>query len=235
MDTPEKSRAGILEENSRRKEQLESGLYAPWQPAEIFMKSGRLRDAAALLRAADVFPREGYRVLEIGCGEGGWLPDLLGWRLLARDLFGVDFDPRRVIAARRRLPGCHFFAADGGALPFGDATFDFTLSSTVFSSILVPALQEQVAREIVRVLRPGGAHLYYDLAMDNPANDRVRGLPAARVRELFPGLEIRLRRVTLAPPLCRALSPRFPALAAALESLPFLRSHLLAVVHKSSG
>lgn len=232
---PENARAAILEENARRRQEVENGLYAPWQPAEIFMKSGRLRDAAALLRRLDVFPREGCRVLEIGCGEGGWLPDLLGWRLAARDLFGVDFDPRRLIAARRRLPGCRFFAADGAALPFADASFDFTLGSTVFSSLLEPALQERVAREIVRVLRPGGVHLHYDLAMNNPANGQVRGLSPGRVRELFPSLSFAGRRTTLAPPLCRRLAPLSPALATALESLPFLRSHLVAVLRKSSG
>lgn len=232
---PENARAGILEENARRRQEVENGLYAPWQPAEIFMKSGRLRDAAALLRRQGLFPREGCRVLEVGCGEGGWLPDLLGWRLKASDLFGVDFDPRRLIAARRRLPGCRFFAADGAALPFADASFDFTLGSTVFSSLLEPALQERVAREIVRVLRPGGAHLHYDLALDNPANRQVRGLTAGRVRELFPSLSFTGHRTTLAPPLCRRIAPLSPALATLLESLPFLRSHLVAVLRKSSG
>lgn len=227
------ARERILAANSRRRAEAEGGgLYAPSNPAEIFMTSGRRREAAALLASLGVFPREGSRVLEVGCGEGGLLPDLLGWRLAADDLHGVDLDGARLAVARRRLPGCHFHEADAAALPFPDGSFDLVIASTVFSSILEPRLQQAVAAEIARVLRPGGAYLHYDLAVDSPRNKNVRGLPARRLAELFPGLAGKVRRVTLAPPLCRALLPRFLPLAALLEALPFLRSHLLAVLLK---
>lgn len=226
------ARARILEGNQQRRRELEGGLYAPAHPAELFMTGGRRRAAAALLAGLGVFPREGARVLEIGCGEAGLLPDFLGFRLAARDLYGVDFDLARLAVARRRLPGCHFTAGDGAALPFAAGSFDLVIAATVFSSLLEPELQQAVAAEIVRVLRPGGAYLHYDLALDNPRNRQVRAVPAARLDALFPGLRGHKRRVTLAPPLCRALLPRFPTLAAIFEALPFLRSHLLAVLVK---
>ncbi len=226
------ARERILAANTRRRAEVDGGRYAPSNPAELFMTGGRRREAAALLAALGVFPREGTKVLEIGCGEGGLLPDLLSFRLAADDLWGVDLDAARLAAARRRLPGCHFAEADAAALPFADASFDLLIASTVFSSILEDAIQQAVAAEIARVLRPGGAYLHYDLAVGNPRNPGVRGVPARRLAELFPGLSGKVRRATLAPPLCRALLPRFLPLAALLEGLPFLRSHLIAVLLK---
>lgn len=228
----EKARARILRDNDRRRAEALDGRYAPSNAAELFMTGGRRRLAAEMLAGLGVFPREGQKVLEIGCGEGGLLPDLLGWRLAAGDLYGVDLDEARLGVARRRLPGCFFTQADASALPFGDAAFDLVIASTVFSSILEKSLQQAVAAEIARVLRPGGAYLHYDLAVDSPRNPNVRGVPARRLRELFPSLEGKVRRATLAPPLCRALLPRFPTVAALLEALPFLHSHLLAVLKK---
>lgn len=222
----------IREDNARRRTEVGHGRYAPSNPAELFMTGGRRRAAAELMEKLGVFPREGARVLEVGCGEGGLLPDFLGFRLAARDLYGIDLDPARLAGARRRLPGCHFAAADAAALPFAAASFDLVVASTVFSSLLEDPLQAAVAAEIARVLRPGGAYLHYDLAVGNPRNENVRGVPARRLAELFPGLAGQVRRVTLAPPLCRALLPRWAPLAALLEGLPFLRTHLLAVLLK---
>ena len=37
-----------------------------------------------------------------------------------------------------------------------------------------------------RWVRPGGGVLWYDFTFDNPRNPDVRGVPLARVRELFP-------------------------------------------------
>jgi len=42
-----------------------------------------------------------------------------------------------------------------------------------------------------------------------------------------------VRRVTLAPPLSRPLARIAWPLAAALETLPFLRSHLMASIQKA--
>jgi len=228
----EAARQRILAANAARRAEVDGGRYAPSNAAELFMTGGRRREAALLLAALGVFPREGTKVLEIGCGEGGLLPDLLSFRLAADDLHGVDLDPARLAVARRRLPGCHFAEADAAALPFAGGSFDLVVASTVFSSILEQPLQAAVAAEVCRVLAPGGAYLHYDLAVGNPRNANVRGVSARRLAALFPGLRGQVRRVTLAPPLCRALLPRFGPLAALLEGLPFLRSHLLAVLLK---
>ncbi|MGZ7259737.1 hypothetical protein ACXWO8_09385, partial [Streptococcus pyogenes] len=72
-----------------------------------------------------------------------------------------------------------------------------------------------------RWLKPGGAVVWYDFTVDNPRNPDVRGVPLSRVRALFPQGRLTARRVTLAPPLARAL----PAAYALLNIIPWLRTH----------
>ncbi len=56
MNHPENLESGeaarIVSENRRREAEIDEALYAPWQPAEVFMKQGRERVAAHLLRRA---------------------------------------------------------------------------------------------------------------------------------------------------------------------------------------
>jgi hypothetical protein len=94
-------------------------------------------------------------------------------------------------------------------------------------------VRQLLADEIVRVLAPGGALLWYDFAYDNPANANVKGIKRAEVRRLFPSLRGRIKAVTLAPPLARLLAPRAWTLATLLEAIPLLRTHLMGVLIKS--
>lgn len=120
-------------------------------------------------------------------------------------------------------------------LPYRDRSFDIVLQSTVFTSLLDPGFQEQVAREMVRVLRRDGWILWYDFRVNNPWNPDVRGVAKRRVNELFPGMASVFYPVTLAPPLIRALVPRFTWLARLLNAFPCSRSHYWAVLWWSDG
>ena len=70
-------------------------------------------------------------------------------------------------------------------MPWADGTFALVVTWTVFSSILSGPARAAVAAEIVRVLRPGGALLYYDFAWNNPRNPNVRGVRSREVTRLF--------------------------------------------------
>ena len=74
--------------------------------------------------------------------------------------------------------------------------------------------------------------LWYDFTWNNPRNADVRGVPLARVRELFAQGRMRHERVTLAPPLARALCRVHPALYGLFNLLPPLRTHVLAWIEK---
>jgi hypothetical protein len=68
--------------------------------------------------------------------------------------------------------------------------------------------------------------------VNNPRNPDVRGVPVARIRQLFPQGQVRAQRLTLAPPLGRAAARAHPALWSLLNALPWLRTHVLAWVQK---
>jgi ubiquinone/menaquinone biosynthesis C-methylase UbiE len=209
--------------------------YAPWQPGEELMRASRRRRAIALLRDAGVFPAAGEPCLEVGCGALGWLADLLSWGLRTSDLHGIDLDPARIARAREAMPGADLRTGDAAALPWPDDTFRLVIASTVFTSVLDAGVRGAIAGEMTRVVAPGGAVLVYDFRVPSPGNADVRPLPSRELRRLFPTLDGWIASVTLAPPLARAVAPVSDVLAALLEALPFLRTHLLAILVKGGA
>ncbi len=222
----------ILREYRRREQEVDADLYAPWNPAEDFLRAGRRRVAISLLRRAGVFPVAGEPVLEVGYGRIGWLGELLGWGLRTADLHGIELDEHRGQAARRALPAADLRIGDAAELPWEDGTFQLVVASTVFSSILDDDLRRRIAAEIERTLAPGGALLWYDFRYRNPRNRQVRAISSTELRELFPRLEGKIRSASLLPPLARRTLLWSVLLTAALEAIPPLRSHLVAVLRK---
>lgn len=113
-------------------------------------------------------------------------------------------DPR---TARETWPELQIIQGNAAELPYRDRSFDVVVQLTVFTSLLDRGFQEQVAREMVRVLKRAGWILWYDFRVNNPWNPDVRGVPRRRVKELFPGMASAFYPVTLGPPLARALVP----------------------------
>ena len=106
--------------------------------------------------------------------------------------------------------------------------------STVFTSLLNDAFQQRLADRIWAWVRPGGGVLWYDFTVNNPRNPDVRGVPVARVRELFPAGRLHVRRLTLAPPIARTVTRLHPSLYPVFNMCPWLRTHVLAWVEKPS-
>jgi SAM-dependent methyltransferase len=222
----------ILAEFRRRGREVDHNLYAPWNPSASLNRAGRTRRAARLLARCGVFPKRGDACLEIGYGSLGWLAELLAWGLAETDLHGIELDPERAAVAREVLPSADLRVGDASQLPWPDGFFRLVVASTTFSSILDPALRRLVAAEASRALAPGGALLWYDLRVDNPRNRNVRGIGRRELAALFPGLSGPVRSSTLAPPIARAVAPASWLAATVLETLPFLRTHLVAVLVK---
>jgi SAM-dependent methyltransferase len=229
-----RERARIEAEYRRRAAEVPADFYAPWQPWVRLLAEERERVAAGLLRRAGV-PLTAGRVLEVGCGAGGWLPALRAWGVEEHSLHGIDLDRERLAAAAAAFPAATLLHGDAAHLPWPDRNFHLVVASTVFSSILAAAVRRRVAAEVERVLAPGGALLWYDLRYNNPRNPNVRGIGRGELRQLFPALRGPVRSLSLAPPLARALAPRSLSLARALSAVPFLRSHLLAVLRRGDA
>ena len=225
-------RERIQLEYHRRAREINPDLYAAWQPASRFMLESRNRAGAAMLHAANVFPQPGDQCLEVGFGNIGWLTEMIGWGVSESDLHGIELNATRAGKAQQILPVADLRIGDAVELPWEGRTFQLAVASTLFTSVLDNDVRRLIADEIVRVLRPGGALLWYDFAYNNPRNPNVRGIGRAEIKQLFPALRGKIRTITLAPPLTRLIAPRWWALATFLESIPLLRTHLIAVLIK---
>ena len=193
----------------------------------------RQRAMLALFAHAGLRDVSALKLTEVGCGAGGNLLEMLRLGFAPEQLTGLELLPERFAQARRVLPGSTtVWLGDAVEAPIEDASQHIVLQSTVFSSLLDDAFQQRLADAMWRWLRPGGAVLWYDFTVDNPRNPDVRGVPLRRVRELFPQGRITHRRVTLAPPLARRVARVHPALYSVFNSLPLLRTHVLAWIAK---
>jgi SAM-dependent methyltransferase len=105
------------------------------------------------LRAIPI--RRRSTVLEVGCGTGVVLRDLIALVGRGGRVAGIDRS-RAVLAAARRAcrgTGVTLRHADAAKLPFADDGFDVTLAVTVLLHVADPLA---VVREMARVTRPGG-------------------------------------------------------------------------------
>ncbi|HMM71672.1 MAG TPA: class I SAM-dependent methyltransferase [Rhodocyclaceae bacterium] len=210
-------------------------LYSMLRPEVWQAFHERQRAMIGLLRRHAPGALNRLRVLEIGCGSGSNLIELIRLGFDPANLVGNELLPDRVALARHNLPaaiGMH--AGDACALPFEPASFDIVYQSTVFTSLLDDAFQQQLAAHMWAWVRPGGGILWYDFVFDNPRNPDVRGVPLSRIRALFPGALIDSRRVTLAPPISRAVVKIHPAAYRWFNALPLLRSHVLCWIEKKA-
>lgn len=172
------------------------------------------------------------RVLDVGCGTGKELARLLSLGATPQYLYGVDLLPDRIATAQQQHPALNFVVGNAEALAFPDGYFDLVLLFTVFTSILDAQMAENVSREVLRVLRPGGAVLWYDFRYNNPRNPHVHGMPRATIKSHFPECQSVLRTITLLPPLARRLGRLVPTLYPVLASIPFLRTHYMGLLIK---
>jgi len=232
FEQPAYSASAVIEEFDRRDRDLTRALYAWHNATHQYFQMQTARALLATLRREGKFPLDKQRILDVGCGEGGWLLEFAKWGAAPENLAGIELNPRRIDYARRRLPRASLHQGDARRLPWADREFDILTQITVLATVVSRAARRQIAAEMLRVLRPGGMILSYDMRIDNPTNDQVRALSAGEIRELFPRCAVRLRSVTLAPPLARRIVPVSWIAAMLLEKIPFLRTHWLAVIHK---
>ena len=107
--------------------------------------------------------RPGERILDVGCGPGFYVAELLEQVGSAGAVVGVDSSPQMLAFAARRCDkydNVSFHEADATSLPVHDATFDAALSIQVLE--YVSDIHAALA-EMHRVLRPGGRVVIWDV------------------------------------------------------------------------
>jgi SAM-dependent methyltransferase len=226
--------ARIRSEYGRRAREIPEDFYGWNRPVNVFFHIQTVRACMTAFVTEGVLPLETRKIADIGCGAGTWLMEFLKWGARHTNLAGIDLSEGRVRRACEALPDADIRCGDASTLPWQDKSFDVVSQFTLFTSILSPSVKQEVASEMLRVLKPGGFILWYDFRYDNPRNPNVRGVESKEIRGLFPGCEVKLKRVTLAPPLARAVVPISWVAGLLLEKLPLLRTHYLGVVRKQT-
>ena len=226
----------IEERYQKRKENQSQRLYSPLDPYVLMVNQERERAIHRWMNATSIGQnRNQATLLEIGCGAGGNLLRFLQWGFQAENLCGNDLLPDRIDDARELLPeNIQLIAGDAFTTEFPEKEYDVVCLFTVFSSILDNDFQEQLANHVWSLVKPGGGVLWCDFIYNNPKNKDVQGVPVRRVKELFPKAKMSYERVHLAPPIGRRVSRIHPFLYSTLNSLPFLRSHILCWLEKES-
>ena len=215
---------------SRIEEDSAQGLYAHLNRAGRYIHTTRDSAFFALLRRNGIDALGGLDIVEIGCGTGSLIRTLVHYGANPSLVEAVDMSSARVTATRQHHQ--RVAQADAAALPYTDASFDLLLAFTSFSAMLEDKTRFSAAAESMRVLRPGGIAVLYDFRV-NPTNRDVRPVREEQIREWFSGHRLEIERVTLAPPIVRALRG-MPARCRPLERIPWLRTHLLAAVAKGT-
>ncbi|MFN2644329.1 MAG: class I SAM-dependent methyltransferase [Burkholderiales bacterium] len=143
------------------------------------------------------------RLLEVGCGPGIMLPDLLG---MGFEVHGLDVSAEMIRRAEQRVSShalaqrCNLGVGDVEKLDYPDATFDAVLGMGVLEYL--PSY-DAALREIARVLKPGGhvvltipnrASAYHVARSSYMALRRLLGRPRATSYEANPCLPWALDR-----------------------------------------
>lgn len=112
---------------------------------------------------------EAADVLDIGCGIGSYHPHLMEG---VGSISGVDVSSSCIAVARARNPGVAYQTYDGRRLPYPDASFDAAYTVCVMHHV-PPEHWENLAREMRRVVRPGGITVIFEHNPFNPLTRRA--------------------------------------------------------------
>jgi SAM-dependent methyltransferase len=128
---------------------------ALWEKGDFTRIAESMRESGeALVKALGI--RSGIKILDLGCGDG---TTALPAARLGADVLGVDIASNLVEAGNKRaknegLTNCRFQEGDASNLQdLDDDTFDIVVS--IFGAMFAPKPFD-VAKEMVRVTRPGG-------------------------------------------------------------------------------
>lgn len=111
-----------------------------------------------LLQGSDL----GEHVLELGAGLGAATPELA---LRSTRVTSVEYDHvfAAKLCARVNASNVAVIQGHAAALPFADATFSSAIAILMLHHLPSCELQDRAFAEIVRVLRPGGVFLAFEI------------------------------------------------------------------------
>ena len=131
---------------------LKAGLRAPMTVSTIFPSLKPL--GRSLIKHSGMKP--GHRVLELGCGNGAVTRLIMEKRKELNSYTGVEIDENLVHFLKSQYPNENFINRSAQSL--GEIIKDESIDSMVCTlpwTLFPMDLQEDILREIIRVLKPG--------------------------------------------------------------------------------
>jgi ubiquinone/menaquinone biosynthesis C-methylase UbiE len=195
-----------------------------WNKTPLYLtEQERYQRYPWLYAVAEFADHANQRVLEVGCGTGC---DLMQFAKHGAAATGVDITDAHLELAHQRVGNlAKVIKSDMCALPFPDGAFDYVYSHGVLHHCDEP---EKAAKEILRVLRPGGrlnVHVYalYSYTFlwnithfgrdwnrvieNNELPVHIDLYTARKVRKLFQPIPLTVRKFELPSPTFRRLEP----------------------------
>lgn len=197
------------------------------EPGNMLVLQERERLLWRVLRRRGLQDFAALRVFEAGCAGGYNLRQAVQWGARPGNVAGIDLNEASIEYCQTRAPAIRVHCGSAADIPEEGETFDLTLAFTLFSSVPEEGVAAAIAAELVRITRPGGLILVYDMRRGNPRNPAVHRVSGGDIERWFAGCEHRHHSLTLLPPAARMVGRYAPFAYGPLARLPFLRSHEL--------
>ena len=114
--------------------------------------------------------KDGYRVLDVGCGTGTILKRISNKAKI--EGFGIDVSKPMLEEAKQKCPDMLFQVGDCAALPFEDNSFDVVTACMAYHHF--PS-QSGFRKEALRILKPGGTLYVCDPKFPNHIRKTMNG------------------------------------------------------------
>ncbi len=192
----------------------------------------RREAALQLLKSFSVSLHE-KKILDVGCAGGDSIRLIKTLGGTEKNIVGIDIRKKRLNETKSFFRDATFFLMDARKLEFSDNTFDYVNLFTVLSSVLDNNNRKIISKEVMRILKPNGYVLYYDLRYNNPRNRYVKAVTKKDINKLFPSTIINMQLITLFPPLVRKIGKNVNYFYPKLSKLNFLNTHYIALLKKN--
>lgn len=211
--------------NQYGKRHVNNNLYAGGHYVDHVLVEINKNINAFLKKEFDNF--QDLTLLEIGAGNSSNAKIFINMGVKPKNIYFNELLPERISVIKTHFPNNTVFEGNAIEIDF-NKKFDIVFQSTVFTSILNQADREKLAKKMLSLLNPNGIILWYDFIYNNPKNKDVRKVDVKELKLLFENSSnIYYKKITLAPPIGRKVKKFYK-----LFNVPFLRSHILAIIKK---
>ena len=176
-------------------------------------------------------------ILDVGCGKGSALMDLVKYGFDQENLYGVDINNDRIDDGKFNYPLLNLSNQDATNLDFSNDFFSLVFESTMFVQLTDREISRKIAKEMIRVTKKNGYVILIDWRYGKFWNPNYLACNNKRVKELFNvGSDMEIISVfngALIPPIGRFLSTYLNSLYFVVSKLcPFLVGQVTYVLKK---